>query len=100
MRLFKQIFDFYIDSSIHVALAVFALSWITLLRFHIPYDSAALYFIFFASISGYNFVKYFGIARFRHRSLTNWLKCIQLFSLVCFLFMCHYALQLEFITLM
>lgn len=100
MHLLKQIFNFYIDSSIHVALAVFALSWITLLRFHIPYDSAILHYIFFASISGYNFVKYFGIARFRHRGLTNWLKCIQIFSLVCFIVMLYYALQLESKTLM
>ncbi|GGG41788.1 hypothetical protein [Bizionia arctica] len=99
MRLLKQIFNFYIDSSIHVALAVMALSWITLLEFQVPYDGAVLYFIFFASVSGYNFVKYFGLARFHHRSLTSWLKLIQIFSLVCFLLMCYYAWQLELKTL-
>lgn len=96
MHLLKQIFNFYIDSSIHVALAVFGMSWVTLLEFHILFDDVVLYFIFFASISGYNFVKYFGLARFHHRSLANWLKWIQLFSLICFLLMCYYALQLEF----
>ncbi|MCX7550744.1 hypothetical protein [Xanthomarina sp. F2636L] len=99
MSLLKQIFIFYLDSSIHVALSVFALSWITLLEFQIPYDGTVLYFIFFASISGYNFVKYFGLARFHHRSLTSWLKLIQLFSFLCFILMCYYALQLEFKTL-
>jgi hypothetical protein len=99
MRLLKQIFNFYLDSSIHVALAVYAMSWITLLEFHIPYDEDVLYFIFCASITGYNFVKYFGLARFHHRSLTNWLKLIQIFSLLCFLLMCYYALQLEVKTL-
>ncbi|WP_417867038.1 hypothetical protein [Xanthomarina gelatinilytica] len=99
MALLKQIFNFYIDSSIHVALAVFALSWVTLLEFDIPYDRAVLYFIFFASITGYNFVKYFGLARFHHRSLTNWLKLIQVFSLMCFIGMCYFALKLELISL-
>lgn len=99
MALLKQIFNFYIDSSIHVALAVFALSWVTLLEFGIPYDRAVLYFIFFASITGYNFVKYFGLARFHHRSLTNWLKLIQVFSLMCFIAMCYFALKLELISL-
>ncbi|MFL0354033.1 hypothetical protein [Xanthomarina sp. GH4-25] len=100
MRFWKQIFNFYLDSSIHVALAVFAMSWVTLLEFRIPFDGVVLYFIFFASISGYNFVKYFGLARFHHRSLANWLKWIQLFSLLCFLLMCYYALQLKFKTQM
>lgn len=99
MALLKQIFNFYIDSSIHVALAVFALSWVTLLEFGIPYDRAVLYFIFFSSITGYNFVKYFGLARFHHRSLTNWLKLIQVFSLMCFIAMCYFALKLELISL-
>lgn len=99
MRLLRQIFNFYLDSSIHVALAVYAMSWITLLELDIQYDRAILYFIFFASISGYNFVKYFGLARFHHRSLTNWLKLIQIFSLICFLLMCYFALQLEVKTI-
>lgn len=60
---------------------------------------AVLYFIFFASITGYNFVKYFGLARFHHRSLTNWLKLIQVFSLMCFIGMCYFALKLELISL-
>lgn len=95
MALLKQIFNFYIDSSIHVALAVYALSLVTLLEFGIPYDEIVLYFIFFATITGYNFVKYFGLARFHHRSLTNWLKVIQVFSLLCFIGMCYFALKLE-----
>lgn len=91
MRWFKQLFDFYINASIHVALAVYALSWITLKQFAIQYDEAILYFIFYATITGYNFVKYFGIAKFHHRSLTTALKVIQMFSLICFVLLCYYA---------
>lgn len=99
MRALKTIFDFYIYSSIHVALAVFALSWVTLLQFDIEYDENVLYFIFFASITGYNFVKYFGLAKFHHRSLAKWLKTIQVFSGICFVIMGYFALKLEFNTL-
>ena len=99
MRIIKHVLDFYINSSFHVALAVLSLSWITLLEFNIKYDAAVLYFIFFATITGYNFVKYFGLAKFHHRRLADWLKVIQVFSLCCFGFLCFYVFQLETKTL-
>lgn len=94
MTFIKQLFNFYINSSIHVALAVYALTYITLIEFDIQYDENILYFVFYATITGYNFVKYFGIAKFHHRSLARWLKVIQIFSLMCFVLMCYYGLQL------
>lgn len=99
MRFLKHIVDFYINSSIHVALAVFSLAWITLKSFDILYDEALLSFIFFATITGYNFVKYYGIANWHHRRLTNWLRAIQVFSTLCFVLMCYYAFKLPFKTL-
>ncbi|UKM65160.1 hypothetical protein GSB9_01722 [Flavobacteriaceae bacterium GSB9] len=99
MKVLKHAFNFYIHASIHVALAVYALSWVTLIEFRIPYDENVLYFIFYASITGYNFVKYFGVARFHHRSLANWLKAIQVFSFFSFLLMCYYGWQLSKTTL-
>ncbi|GAA4238585.1 hypothetical protein GCM10022291_29610 [Postechiella marina] len=99
MKLIKQLFNFYINSSVHVALSVYALSWITLLEFGKAYNENILCFNFFATITGYNFVKYFGVAKFHHRRLTTWLKAIQLFSLICFVLMCFYALKLELKTL-
>ncbi len=100
MKILKHIFDFYINASIHVALAVFSLSWITLLEFDIPYDENVLYFIFFATITGYNFIKFFGLAKFHHRSLASWLKVIQVFSAFCFILFCYFAWQLEQKTLL
>lgn len=91
----KQLFNFYLNSSIHVGLAVYALSWITLQTFNISYDENVLYFNFYATITGYNFVKYFGVAKFHHRSLTRRLRVIQVFSLLCFIMLCYYALQLD-----
>ena len=98
MKALRQVFDFYINSSIHVALAVVSLSWLTLLEFQASNDNSILYFIFFASITGYNFVKYFGLAKFHHRSLANWLKFIQVFSMLSFVLMCYYAFQIHFKT--
>ncbi len=95
MRAFKSILDFYINSSVHVALAIVAMSCVTCLEFAIVLDVSMLSFIGFASITGYNFVKYFGLAKFHHRSLSNKLKTIQIFSLVCFLAMCYFLMQLS-----
>lgn len=99
MRVIKQLLNFYINSSVHVALSVYSLTWITLLEFDVSYDENILYFVFYATITGYNFVKYFGVAKFHHRSLTNGLKAIQIFSFLCFVLMCYYGLQLETKTL-
>ena len=100
MEVLKRILNFYLNSSIHVALAVYALTWITLIQFGLNYDENVLCFVFFATITGYNFVKYFGVAKFHHRSLAGWLKVIQLFSLIAFMAMSYYAFQLEMKTLL
>lgn len=100
MRILKIVFDFYLNSSIHVAISVYALTWITLNSFGIKYDENILYFNFYATITGYNFVKYFGLAKFHHRSLASWLKAIQIFSFICFLAFSYYALKLETKTLL
>jgi hypothetical protein len=99
MKILKQIFDFYINSSIHVALAVCALSCLTFLEFDVLYDQTLLLFIFFATITGYNFVKYFGLAKFHHRRLAKWLKVIQVFSFICFILLAYFAFKLPFKTL-
>ena len=85
MSIIKTVFNFYINSSIHVALAVCALCGITVLTegFEFSFEFFAL--IFLATITGYNFVKYAGIAKLHHISLTPALKTIQVFSLLCFL---------------
>jgi len=100
MSMLKKLLDFYLNASIHVALAVYSFVRITELYFDLPYNEALDYFIFYGTITGYNFVKYFGVAKFHHRSLTTKLKSIQVFSFICFLLMCYYALQLPLATLL
>ena len=99
MKMLKQLFNFYINSSIHVGLSVFSLTWITLSEYGLLSDKTILYFVFFASVSGYNFVKYFGMVKFHHRSLGNWLKAIQIFSFFSFIITCYYAYNLNLNTL-
>ncbi len=95
MQRFKNILDFYINSSLHVALAVVSLSLISFLEFNIEIDKNLLFFIFFGSITGYNFVKYAGIAKLHHASLARNLKLIQIFSFFCFLALLYFAFQQE-----
>jgi len=84
MKVLKQLFSFYIQSSIHVALTICALTIITFIEYDIEYYATLIYVVFFASIVGYNFVKYFGLAKFHYRSLTKRLKTIQLLTLFSF----------------
>lgn len=100
VQIFKRFFNFYINSSIHVALAVYALTWITLLEFKLPYKESILYFVFYASIVGYNFVKYYSRKDFKNIPVENWLKWIKLLTLICTFLMCFYAFQLQIKTLL
>ncbi len=99
MKFLKSLFNFYINASIHVALAVYALVRITERYFGLPYNEPLDYVIFYGTISGYNYIKYAGIAKLHHRSLTPALRWIQVFSACCFLAMLHYASFLEVTTM-
>lgn len=96
----KKLFKFYLNASIHVSLSVFSLAAITLMKYGLPTDVNMLCFIFFASIVGYNFVKYFGLAKMHRRSMASWLRVIELFTLLCFLFMCYFVFKLELNTVL
>jgi len=61
MHLVKRIFNFYIFSNIHVALAVFSLTKITLLAYDIQ-DNLMPFFVFSATLSSYNFIRLYRIA--------------------------------------
>lgn len=100
MKWFRILFDFYLNASIHVALAVFSFVKITEFYFGLPSNDPLNYFIFFGAITGYNFVKYAGVAKLHHRSLTTTLKAIQFFSFCCFLILCYYSYLLSYQTLL
>lgn len=85
MRFLKRIFDFYIEGSIHVAIAVCSFAWMSFSTFERPVVFPFLGFLFLGTITGYNFVKYASLAGFHHRSLTKNIREIQLFSFFVFL---------------
>jgi hypothetical protein len=99
VKVLKSFFGFYINSSLHVALAVYSFVRITEFYFNLPYNEPLSYFIFYGTITGYNFVKYAGIAGLHHLSLTKNLRLIQVFSLLAFLLMIYYAFKLNLNTL-
>lgn len=81
----KTLFNFYITSSIHVALAATTLVFATYYFKGLSPDFLLLSFVFFASISGYNFIKYAGMAKWYHQRLPHKVKWIQIFSFFSFL---------------
>lgn len=83
MAILHHLFRFYINSSIHVALAVVSLGLVTAMSLGVTLDKTFLSVLFFGTISGYNFVKYAGVAGLHHLSLTPGLKVIQVFSFFC-----------------
>ncbi len=95
MKVFKIVFKFYLESSIHVSFAVLAFTLATYFEYNLPIEKQLLGFIFFGSITGYNFIKYAGIAGLHHRSLATNLKIIQLFSLLSFGFFLFFLFQVS-----
>ncbi len=95
MKWLQRIFNFYINSSIHVSLGVVALVFVTYKALNIIYDVNLLLFVFFASITGYNFIKYSSLAKLHHRSLTESLRVIQIFSLLSFVAMGYFIFKLS-----
>ena len=95
MKYLKNAFELYINSSIHVSLAVAAFTLLTFLEYDLIPDRNLIFFIFFASITGYNFVKYAGIAKLHHLSLAKNLRIIQVFSGLSFLALIYFSVHLK-----
>ena len=100
MRFLKLAFDFYLNASIHVAFSVYAFLRITEIYFELPSNENLNWFIFFGTISGYNFVKYVDLVKLNHKSLTNSLKSIQIFTFLCFLALCYFGFLVDLKTLL
>ncbi|MBO0321681.1 hypothetical protein J0X14_05195 [Muricauda sp. CAU 1633] len=95
MRSLKSIFDFYLDASIHVALAVISLTGVTFYLLDASFDPYLLGFIFFGVIVCYNFVKY-GVEAYKYLIVSNaYHKIIQIFSFLAFVFALYFMTQLN-----
>ncbi|RKR10812.1 hypothetical protein C8C83_2501 [Flavobacterium sp. 90] len=94
----KRILDFYLNSSIHVALSCYALVRITFHVFHIQYDEPMALFVFFGTIVGYNFVKYDALVRVQQKPIGIQLKIIAVLSLISLFLVGYYFFHLKRIT--
>ncbi len=104
MKFFKHIFDFYIYTSIHVAVAVFALVQITKLQLNSTTNPNIDYFIFFGTILGYNFLKYAEV--FWNRFFTfkeNFgivlVSLIAVFGMIFYFFLLENKVQIAFLKI-
>ena len=86
MKPLISLFSFYIKSSIHVALGVTGLVYVTSIEFGVTLPVAFYWVSFLGTITGYNFIKYAEIAGLQHKSLIKSLQNLQVFSLSCVLF--------------
>jgi hypothetical protein len=98
MKGLKSIVQFYINSSLHVGLSCYALVRITQILLHISQQNAVVYFAFWGTIVGYNFVKYEELARVKKLQMRNQLRGIALFSLFSFIMTGYYFFLLERLT--
>lgn len=98
MKQLKQLFDFYLDSSIHVALSCFALVNYTYLILNISINYSVVLFAFFGTIAGYNFVKFDALARAKKNKMSWKLKAIAGLSFLSLIIGIYYFLELQKIT--
>tara|TARA_R110000868_G_scaffold170545_1_gene405852 strand:- start:21 stop:845 length:825 start_codon:yes stop_codon:yes gene_type:complete len=95
MKLIKQLFDFYIDASVHVAFAVLALLEATFILLNIPSGIHLDFFVFFGTISAYNFVKYGVEAEKYILVATRYHKNIQIFSILALFLAAYHVFYLS-----
>lgn len=100
MKHLKRLFDFYIQSSMHVAFSCCSLVQMTYGLFQVQSNKSVVFFAFFGTVVGYNFVKYDALARSKKQQMRNKLKVIALFSLGSFLAAAFFFFQLQLITQM
>ena len=101
MKFLKTILDFYINTSIHVAVAVFSLVQISKLSLNISTNENLNYFIFFGTILGYNFLKYFEvfwkqIFTFKKNFGIVFVSLIAIFRMIYYFFRLELIFQIEF----
>ncbi|SHH05530.1 hypothetical protein [Flagellimonas flava] len=95
MRFLKLIFDFYLNASIHVALAVVALLVVSCQTLNIPINYSLLGVALGGTIVCYNFIKY-GVEAEKYLMVSNlYHRIIQIFSFLCFGFAVYFLLKLE-----
>lgn len=91
MKTLTKLFDFYIQSSLHVALAVTSIALITITEYGFVPEPTLLNFIFLGAIVSYNFVKYSGLSNQHNLTITSHINLIRLLSVLCFFSLIYFG---------
>ncbi|MBK0370987.1 UbiA prenyltransferase family protein [Flavobacterium agrisoli] len=98
MKFFLRLIDFYINSSLHVALSAATLVALTYEMFALSTDLNVVLFVFFGTIVGYNFVKYDALVRIQRINMKIALRAITVLSFLALLLSGYFFLHLQSIT--
>ncbi len=98
MKTLKSIFRFYINGSIHVALAICALVQITFIKYGISGQFTFMLFSFLGAITAYNFVKYSKVSKLYHKRLTKSMKGIRVLTILCCLSFIYFSFKVSIDT--
>lgn len=83
-RNITRFFDWYLQGSLHVALATTVLLQMTLYFCFLPFDAYLTTLVFFGTVFSYNFIKYASVIA-KKKELSLFLKSIVALSLISFL---------------
>jgi len=97
MKSIRQVFDFYLNGSMHVAFAVLSLVLMTNHMFQNPFDLPMAGFAFFGTVFGYNFIKYETFFR-NNKPIWAELRAIAVLSICSLLASAYFFFYLERIT--
>ena len=102
MGFLTKFFNFYIYSNLHVSLAVFCLTKITLLQFGITENVSSL-FVFFATIISYNAIRFININKIRNESavfIQSYKLQLLILNIICLIGLVFTAFLLRFRALL
>jgi hypothetical protein len=94
MKKFQHFFDSYLNTSVHIGFAVLAFAKITQILLSIEANRTSDFVLFFGTILGYNFLKYFEVFRFRKFTVKQ-NSDIVLVSSISTIFFLYFFIQLE-----
>tara|TARA_Y100001968_G_C19255705_1_gene666677 strand:+ start:139 stop:957 length:819 start_codon:yes stop_codon:yes gene_type:complete len=95
MKLLREIFDFYIDSSIHVSIAVLSLQAVIMIKYCSIINNELLLFTFFSTLFAYNFIKYAQYLIDYNNRISNKLKAIIFISIISLLLSLFLSVKLS-----
>ena len=95
MKPFSWLFQFYLDSSIHVGFSVASMTVVTSFMLNIPLPWNLFFFQILATVVGYSFIKY-GVEAEKYWLVSKkYYRYIRFFSVLCFLGSIFFLVQLK-----